>query len=400
MEEFEKMGNYFASLGKGYYEFCFSSVEDARSVRMVGSWNLNPGYWKLFAWTHDFNSSVQKSTSAQVWLRIFGLGQEYWRTKILFAIASSVENPICINSVTGKNMFERIFGHFVRVLVDVDLANELKYKVLVERKGYAMFVDFEYENLPEFCNNCSTIGRHESKCRKLKPNEERSNGENKEKFNENNRRKDKEPAKEFAPTGKTFKEKEGFPVLVDLEEVQMENVSITAKEKPTNEENDVHGDSEENRTKVDNVNITTQNVEDNDDARSRNNVDASSDTLEFVEAIEDNEEEESVTHEPTEDTPERIQKDMNFLKQSWANLADQDVEEVIRKQMAEGETMMHKEKEIDDSLRKEDLQNLEASGFQIVLNRSTKKKLHKAAATSSKSQYSSRSKTGSSKLSK
>lgn len=36
-------------IGKGYYEFCFSNVEDLRRVRSVGSWNLAPGLLRLFA---------------------------------------------------------------------------------------------------------------------------------------------------------------------------------------------------------------------------------------------------------------------------------------------------------------------------------------------------------------
>ncbi|MCI14278.1 pectin acetylesterase [Trifolium medium] len=31
-----------SSLGKGFYEFCFSSLEDVRRVRSVASWALNP----------------------------------------------------------------------------------------------------------------------------------------------------------------------------------------------------------------------------------------------------------------------------------------------------------------------------------------------------------------------
>ncbi|MCI67187.1 DUF4283 domain protein, partial [Trifolium medium] len=30
------------SLGKGFYEFTFSSLEDVRRVRSIASWNLNP----------------------------------------------------------------------------------------------------------------------------------------------------------------------------------------------------------------------------------------------------------------------------------------------------------------------------------------------------------------------
>jgi hypothetical protein len=33
-------------------------------------------------------------------------------------------------------MIERTFGHFARVLVDMDVTEELRYKVLVERKGF------------------------------------------------------------------------------------------------------------------------------------------------------------------------------------------------------------------------------------------------------------------------
>jgi hypothetical protein len=65
------------SIGKGFYEFIFSSIEDANNVRSVGSWNLNPGILKLFAWTHDFNPSLFQNSTAQVWVRLYGLSQEY-----------------------------------------------------------------------------------------------------------------------------------------------------------------------------------------------------------------------------------------------------------------------------------------------------------------------------------
>jgi hypothetical protein len=103
-----------------------------------------------------------------VWVRLYGLSQEYWRKKILFAIASSVGTPICTDSFSGKPMIERTFGHYARVLVDIDLANELRYRVLVERKGYAFFVDLEYENLPDFCAYCKIPGHHVDICKKRK----------------------------------------------------------------------------------------------------------------------------------------------------------------------------------------------------------------------------------------
>jgi hypothetical protein len=78
------------SIGKGYFELSFSSIEDLRRVRSVGSWNLHPRILKLFTWTQDFNPRTQNQTFVQVWMRIYGLSQKYWRKNILFAIASSV----------------------------------------------------------------------------------------------------------------------------------------------------------------------------------------------------------------------------------------------------------------------------------------------------------------------
>jgi hypothetical protein len=65
-------------------------------------------------------------------------------------------------------MIERTFGQFVRVLVDMDLSQTLRYKVLVERKGFAFFVELDYENLPHFCSHCKAIGHHVGICKKLK----------------------------------------------------------------------------------------------------------------------------------------------------------------------------------------------------------------------------------------
>ncbi|CAK8537766.1 unnamed protein product [Lathyrus sativus] len=153
------------SLGKGYYEFSFSTLEDVRRVRSISSWNLNLGFLKLSPWTKDFNPSILKQSSAQVWIRIHGLSQEYWRPKIIFAIASSVGIPLCTDSASNRCCFERSFGHFVRVLVDLDLNSDIRYKVLVERSGFAFFVDLEYENLPEFCKHCNSIGHSLEKCK-------------------------------------------------------------------------------------------------------------------------------------------------------------------------------------------------------------------------------------------
>ncbi|XP_058765590.1 uncharacterized protein LOC131639102 [Vicia villosa] len=155
------------SLGKGYYEFNFASPDDMRRVRAFGTINLNPGSLKLFAWTKDFNPALQSNTSAQVWIRLFGLSQEYWRPRIVFAIASCVGTPICIDAASSKSRIDRTFGQYVRVLVDMDLTKDLNHNVLVERKGFAFFADIEYENIPSFCEHCKKLGHLRQDCKAM-----------------------------------------------------------------------------------------------------------------------------------------------------------------------------------------------------------------------------------------
>jgi hypothetical protein len=49
----------------------------------------------------------------------------------------------------------------------MDLTQTLRYKVLVERVGFAFFVELEYENLPSFCMNCKIIGHNVEECKRL-----------------------------------------------------------------------------------------------------------------------------------------------------------------------------------------------------------------------------------------
>ncbi|XP_045791366.1 uncharacterized protein LOC123886072 [Trifolium pratense] len=150
-------------LGKGFYEFYFQNCEDLNRVWSIGTWNLKPGLLRLSAWSSDFKPENLKVTNAQIWIRIYGLPQEYWMPTTLFSIAFGIGTPLSLDEATKQ----RTMGHFARILVDVNLAEELHYQILVEREGYAFFVDIDYENLPYFCEHCCCIGHSIDKCRNV-----------------------------------------------------------------------------------------------------------------------------------------------------------------------------------------------------------------------------------------
>ena len=65
------------SYGLRFFEFCFSCVEDLRTVWASGAWNLNPRLLRLSRWSPGFNSADHKQTHSQVWVRFHYLPLEY-----------------------------------------------------------------------------------------------------------------------------------------------------------------------------------------------------------------------------------------------------------------------------------------------------------------------------------
>jgi hypothetical protein len=378
------------SLGKGFFEFSFSTLEDMRSVRSVGSWHLSPGLLKLFAWSKDFNPSMQQQSSAQVWIRIYGLSQEYWRPKILFAIASSVGIPICTDSFTNKPMLDRSFGHFVRVFVDVNMTQDLRYRVLVERTGFAFFVDVEYENLPDFCDHCNIIGHKFDNCKKRKESAPKDNPV----------KKNTAPAKHFVPV--LNKEK---PIeVVNLEGVTPNNYSQVRHVEErlaadTLLENEINKAAEADALIVVNTQSEHEIPEKDSPQKVASKVvpgssDTDSDYVESTQFIEEGIENIVVN----EQVPLLVQNDIAFLKESWANLAeleDQTVLSPVIPVIAESTKPSDYLVDVNQLAERASPSNVDNEGFKLVTPRSSKK-----SKPPQKSSYSTRSRVGTSKPSR
>jgi len=155
-------------LGRGYFEFTFSSDTDLRMVWASGNVNLKPGVLRLFEWTKDFDMNKQRNTHAQVWIRLMELPQEYWMDRTLREIASAVGTPLIIDNATTK----RLYGHYARMLVDMDFSRKMFHEITVEREGYSFVVEVAYEWLPDFCSHCHNIGHDVTACRWLYPHQD------------------------------------------------------------------------------------------------------------------------------------------------------------------------------------------------------------------------------------
>jgi len=143
-------------LGRVFFEFNFSSIEDMKYVWALGVLNLKPGFLRFYSWTKDFTPKAQAQTHAQVWVRLVQLPQEYWGKQTLFEIASGLGIPLTIDEVTQT----RRFGLFARILVDVDMSEKLFESIIVEKEGHALTIGVQYEKYPIFCTHCRTLGHN------------------------------------------------------------------------------------------------------------------------------------------------------------------------------------------------------------------------------------------------
>ncbi|WCJ18475.1 hypothetical protein M5689_000823 [Euphorbia peplus] len=159
-----KDGWRLISIGKGYFHILLPSHESKQLVWSRGVQSLKPGIFRLQAWTPDFDPNNQKTTTPQVWVQILDLPWVYWDPVILADIAKCIGGLLRFDNVT----LQSDYGHYARMLLDVDLSRKLPNIIGIEREGKKIKVRVSYEGLPSFCKVCSSVGHMAYQCRRNK----------------------------------------------------------------------------------------------------------------------------------------------------------------------------------------------------------------------------------------
>lgn len=154
------------SLGKGYYHIILNTESEKTIVWAKDSLNCKSSIIHLQEWSLNFNPMIKKLTTTQVWVRLYGLNWVLWHLQILSNIAHSIRVPLRFDYHIVNGYAE----HFVRILVDVDLANPLTNYVVLDVDGVDIEVELHYEKLPMFCTTCKNIGHGLSTCRLVEKN--------------------------------------------------------------------------------------------------------------------------------------------------------------------------------------------------------------------------------------
>ncbi|XP_026416977.1 uncharacterized protein LOC113312440 [Papaver somniferum] len=116
-------------LGRGFFTIKLDSETDRQYIKEV-KWEVLNQILQIRKWISNFRPKSQKNSKAMVWVRLPGLGLEFWSEKILFKICKKIGTPIKLDEATAK--FE--VGYYANVLVEVDFANTIPNKVWIDTK--------------------------------------------------------------------------------------------------------------------------------------------------------------------------------------------------------------------------------------------------------------------------
>jgi hypothetical protein len=271
----------------------------------------------------------------------------------------------------------------------------------VERKGFAFFVDLDYENLPDFCTHCNIVGHYVGICKNLQ------NHENVIKNTETKQKAKNKVEKKYVQTVASL-EQNKVTEVVDVEVsvlpvegckshpvIVADGIGESSKATPNNlQEARVDDLVQQNKfniladVEVENVNdvnsdksiggedMNTENVPEDTFEEVEENIDNSSSTDDFVDATQFQKDDTIAVDQHEVSTPVRVQNDMRFLKESWATMVDLEEQEAA----IAGTSLV-------DAQKKDD-------GFQIQMSKH-QKKAQKRTTISSKDSYATRSKVSS-----
>ncbi|XP_062103990.1 uncharacterized protein LOC133815128 [Humulus lupulus] len=101
--------------------------------------------------------------SVPVWIRLPDLGLQYWGTKSLSALVSTIGKPMMIDKVTK----ERSMVKFASVLVDVEISDHIpQFISFLNERGQLMEQAIEFEWLPTRCSLCKRFGYFDASCKR------------------------------------------------------------------------------------------------------------------------------------------------------------------------------------------------------------------------------------------
>ncbi|CAN1148712.1 hypothetical protein LINPERHAP2_LOCUS16637 [Linum perenne] len=152
----KKGGVQISDVGWGFFVVKFDTIEDFDHAMFGGPWMVGDHYVVIQNWRPYFRPEDASLTTLRVWVRLPGLPLEYFDYGILKRIGDRIGTTVRMDQTT----LEGARGNFARICVEVDLSKPLLSKYRLRRRVRRI----EYEGLHTICFGCGCYGHEESSC--------------------------------------------------------------------------------------------------------------------------------------------------------------------------------------------------------------------------------------------
>ncbi|KAL8161345.1 hypothetical protein V2J09_012834 [Rumex salicifolius] len=149
-------GMVISDLLNNFFLVRFELDSDPQGALTGGPWTMFGHYMMVKQWSIEFNPQTSVINSTGVWVRISRLSMMMYDRNLLFAISSTIENPLRIDN----NTLNATRGRFAKVCIEVDLTKPLKGEMFVNGER----LQIEYENLHLICFTCGRYGHDCDHC--------------------------------------------------------------------------------------------------------------------------------------------------------------------------------------------------------------------------------------------
>eukprot|EP00253_Pinus_taeda_P008955 PITA_08955 len=128
-------------------------------------------------WEERYNPEKEKLLEAPLWVRLFGLPNEFWDPEILEGIGNSIGSFVKAAEATRRGKYNSC----ARICVYVNLAEPLPDHVEVEYHDEVWEKPVDYEHIPFRCRKCHEYGHLVRQCPLNKEDEQRRSQEEQQK---------------------------------------------------------------------------------------------------------------------------------------------------------------------------------------------------------------------------
>lgn len=145
----------------GWVIFRFNSEADKLTALGGGPYSVRNKALVLTVIPDFFSFGISECTKFPVWVRLINLPLELWCTDSISRLGSFIGRPLQIDYFTAK----KLKVGYARVLVEVDISKDLPSSFSVNCPGHNYEQAVEYEDLPDFCRSCNSVGHSNENCK-------------------------------------------------------------------------------------------------------------------------------------------------------------------------------------------------------------------------------------------